>query len=65
VKKVLKCLLTKEEAIDMAKTVIAINYSLLQSSGESFVAARDLVATKIINSLEDKQVKAYYKEVSR
>jgi len=59
--KKIKCLLTKEEALDMAKTVIGINQSLLHGSGKSFIEARDFVATKIIDSLEDREVKEFYK----
>lgn len=59
--KKIKCLLTKEEALDMAKTVIGINQSRLQCSGKHFIEARDFVATQIIHNLEDREVKEFYK----
>jgi len=59
--KPLNCLLTHDEALDMIKTVIGVNHTLLRdSSSSNFVKVRDAVAEIIVERLTSKRTKKFY-----
>jgi len=52
--------LTRDEKIDFIATAIGLNYDGLQSD-ETFISTRDMIARKIVDNIDTKEIARLYK----